>query len=33
MFGYMGIECIGFFIDCFRKSGWNFFIKIMLSYL
>jgi hypothetical protein len=32
MFGYMGIESIGFFLDCFRKSGWDFLFRIILSY-
>lgn len=32
MFGYMGIESIGFFLDCFRKVSWDYLIKIMLSY-
>lgn len=32
MFGYMGIESIGFFLDCFLKSGWEYLYKVCLSY-
>lgn len=32
MFGFMGIEPIVFFVDCMRKSGWDYFIKVMMSY-
>ena len=32
MFGYMGIESIAFFIDCFLKKGWNYLYKIILSF-
>lgn len=32
MMGYMGIESIGFFIDCLLKAGWNYFYKIVLSF-
>lgn len=32
MFGYMGIDSIAFFVDCFRKSGWDYLIKLILSY-
>lgn len=32
MMGYMGIESIGFFVDCLLKAGWNYFYKIVLSF-
>jgi hypothetical protein len=32
MFGYVGIESIAFLLDCFKKSGWDFIYKVMLSY-
>lgn len=32
MFGYMGIESIAFFIDCFMKMGWKYIYKVILSY-
>ena len=32
MFGYMGIESIAFFTDCFLKKGWNYLYKIILSF-
>jgi hypothetical protein len=32
MMGYMGIESIGFYIDCLLKRGWSYVVKIVLSY-
>jgi hypothetical protein len=32
MIGYIGIESIGFFIDCLLKAGWNYVYKVFLSY-
>lgn len=32
MMGYMGIESIGFYIDCILKKGWTYVEKIVLSY-
>lgn len=32
MFGYMGVQTIGFFLDCFRKAGWPYLYKLILSY-
>ncbi len=30
--GYMGVDKIGFFINCLIKKGWNYVYKIVLSY-
>ena len=32
MFGYMGIQSIAFFINCFMKIGWNYLYKVILSF-
>lgn len=32
MFGYMGIQSIAFFIDCFMKMKWRYLYKVILSY-
>ena len=28
----MGIESVGFFIDCLFKAGWGYVYKVVLSY-
>ncbi len=32
MFGYMGIQSIAFFVDCFIKMKWKYIYKIILSF-
>jgi hypothetical protein len=32
MMGYMGVDSILFFVDCFMKMGWKYLYKVILSY-